>query len=110
MAYSLVNLASSLADDAPRRDEAITLYREGIAEEEKLAAEFPESPDFRALLAMGHNGFGTLLRKIGHHPDAEVEFRRSIEVSADLVRAFPGIAKFAITLAGTLRQPRPPLS
>ncbi len=101
LAYRLVNLAVCLADHPSRRDEAIALCREAIALEEKLAADFPESPDFGAVLALGHNSFGSLLFRMGRRTEAELEFRRSIDVSAKLVASFPGMPAFAIRLAGT---------
>jgi tetratricopeptide (TPR) repeat protein len=96
----LINLAIFLNENPAHRDEAIALYREGIAALKELAARFPESPEFSALLAKGQNGFGSLLQRLGRDAEAEVEYRRSIDVSARLVTAFPGVPAFAITLAG----------
>ena len=101
LATQLVNFSFSLGRLPDRREEAIGFCREGVAVLEKLAEEFPRTPEFRERLAMGYNTLGTFLRKNRQNDEGEAEFRRSIDTSAKLVADFPNEPRFAVTLAGT---------
>jgi tetratricopeptide (TPR) repeat protein len=67
-------------------EQAKAAYQQAIARLEKLAAEFPDVPDFRQHLAISHNDLGELLRGASLPRDAEIHYRAALR----LQQALPG--------------------
>src|SRR5262249_7454615 len=80
-----------------RHEEAEATLRRAIALSERLAANFPEVPEYRvAFLAWNEYQLADLLRKNGRIPEAEAACRRALEI----LDAAPAAA--ADTLSGRM--------
>ena len=69
--------------------EAEAAYRDALAIQKQLAAEFPTRPDYRQNLARSHNNLGVLLRDTGRLKEAEAAYRDALKLQQQLVAEFP---------------------
>jgi tetratricopeptide (TPR) repeat protein len=76
-------------------------YRNALTLEKQLAANFPAVPEYRHVLAGGHNGLGILLASTGRLQDAERAFRDALTLSKQLAADFPTVLGYRDTLAGS---------
>jgi serine/threonine protein kinase/Tfp pilus assembly protein PilF len=75
---------------------ALRLARDG---HEKLAADFPRVPAYRAGLARGHNDLGIMLHALGKGPEAEQQSRLAVAIWEKLVARFPRVPEYLQGLA-----------
>jgi tetratricopeptide (TPR) repeat protein len=68
---------------------------------EKLVAEFPDVPDYRACLALGVRRIAGSLRHLGRSQDAEKAERESLAMWEKLLAEFPGFPAYRKQLAET---------
>jgi eukaryotic-like serine/threonine-protein kinase len=76
------------------RDQAAPCLRRVISIYQGLVADFPDRPDYRHLLAMGHNDLGELLAQSGDAAAAERAFRTSLEWRRGLAIASPDVPDY----------------
>jgi tetratricopeptide (TPR) repeat protein len=85
--------------DQGKLAQAEAFYRQALALEEKLVADFRTVPRYRMSLAMYHSNLGVLYarqRKLG---EAEAARRRAVEVQEKLVADFPAVPQYRHGLA-----------
>ena len=92
----------TLLQGTARPKEAEAAYRDALAIQEQLAAEFPAVPDYRGELAISHYNLGTLLQNIRRLEEAEAAFRNALPLYKQLAADFPSIPEYHHTLAGTM--------
>ncbi len=66
---------------------------------EKLAAEFPEDPAHRQMLAASHNEQGLNLARIGRHDEAQAAYDAALTIQEKLVAEFPDNRQYRRELA-----------
>jgi serine/threonine protein kinase/tetratricopeptide (TPR) repeat protein len=93
--YRVANLRAFLGE----RSEAVAGYGEAIRLLDRLAADFPASPDYRRQLAASHNNLGGLLRELGKHPEAEAAYRQALALQEKLAADFPAVPEYRGDLA-----------
>jgi serine/threonine-protein kinase len=76
------------------RDQAAPCLRRVISIYQGLVADFPDRPDYRHHLAMGHNDMGELLAASGDPAAAERAFRASLELKRGLAVASPDVPDY----------------
>jgi serine/threonine protein kinase len=81
--------------------EAEKAYREALVIRERLAAQFPSQPSYRADLAKSQNNLANLLFAIGRRPEAEAFFRRALEAWSGLAAEDPRQPDYRDALAAT---------
>jgi tetratricopeptide (TPR) repeat protein len=82
--------------------EAEGSFREALAIQEKLAAEFPNLPVYREELAETYNNLGILLGGLGElsRPgEAETAHRQALAIQEKLVTEFPSVPRYRGILA-----------
>ena len=79
--------------------EAEAAFRDALALQKQLAAEFPTRPDFRQELALCYNNLGNLLSDTGRLAEAEVAYRETLKLQQQLVTDFPTRPDFRQELA-----------
>jgi serine/threonine protein kinase/tetratricopeptide (TPR) repeat protein len=67
----------------------------------KLAADFPDVPDYRRHLAECHNNLGHLLRDLGRRAEAEAAYRQALAIQERLAADFPAVPEYRYHLAGS---------
>jgi tetratricopeptide (TPR) repeat protein len=72
-----------------RDAEAVAGYDRAIRLFERLAADFPEVPDYLKLLARSHSNLGVLFKRMTRLADAEAELRRAVELHELLIAGHP---------------------
>ena len=78
---------------------AVAGYRDAIQQLEKLAADFPTVPKYRAELAGSHNNLGVRLCELGNLPEAEIGYRQAQAILEKLVADFPTVPEYRNKLA-----------
>lgn len=81
--------------------EAREQYQRAIAIREKLAAEFPDVPEYRHELATGRNNLGALLSGLGKMNEARELYKQALATREKLVAEFPAMQVHRIELGGT---------
>jgi eukaryotic-like serine/threonine-protein kinase len=66
---------------------------------ERLVAQYPEVPDFRAAAARIHDKLGSFHRQMEHWAEAEQQFRNAIDLQAPLVKQFSDSPYFGLWMA-----------
>jgi eukaryotic-like serine/threonine-protein kinase len=66
---------------------------------EKLAADFPEVPAHRQMLAASHNEAGRVLSRIGKNAEAKAAFGAALGIQQKLVTECPGVQQYRRELA-----------
>lgn len=79
--------------------QAIEAYRQGQAIASELAAEFPQSAEYRSLLALLHTHLGNTLAETLAYAKAEEEQRRAVRLLESLVKDAPASADYRSRLA-----------
>jgi tetratricopeptide (TPR) repeat protein len=74
--------------------EAEAAYRQGLAIQIPLAAQFPDRPDLRQQLAGAHLNLGTLLYQTGRLKEAEAALRDALAIQKKLAAEAPTHADF----------------
>ena len=69
--------------------EAEAAFRDALAIQKQLVAEFPTRPDFRQELARTYGNLGVLLRETGQLKEAEAAYRNALALQKQLVADFP---------------------
>ena len=69
--------------------EAEAAFRDALALQKQLVAEFPIRPDFRQQLARTYGNLGVLLRETGRLKEAEAAYRDALAIQKQLVADFP---------------------
>jgi tetratricopeptide (TPR) repeat protein len=69
--------------------EAEAAFRDALAIQKQLAADFPTRPDFRQQLARTYGNLGVLLRETGRLKEAEAVYRDALAIQKQLVAEFP---------------------
>jgi serine/threonine-protein kinase len=69
--------------------DAEAAYRQGLALQQRVAAEHLEEPEDRALLALSHTRLGALLTGLGRRADAEAAYRQALPILQRLVEEYP---------------------
>ena len=69
--------------------EAEAAFRDALALQKQLAADFPTRPDFRQVLARTYGNLGNLLRDTGRLAEAEAAYRDALAIQKQLVAEFP---------------------
>jgi serine/threonine protein kinase/tetratricopeptide (TPR) repeat protein len=82
-----------------RLDEARPEYEQGLAIQEKLAAEFPAEPAYRQNLALSHTNLGALLADLGKRAEAEEQYRKGLVIQGTLAADFPAVPDYRTELA-----------
>jgi tetratricopeptide (TPR) repeat protein len=81
--------------------EAEAAYRDALALQKQLAADFPNRPEFRQELATSHNNLGNLLRATGRLQEAEAAYRDALALQKQLAADFPTRPEFRQELASS---------
>lgn len=85
-----------------RRSEATIRYREAINRFERLAADYPNQPEYRQALANSYNWLGETLRPIAAEAAAaEQAYGRALQLQTALVQEDPGTPLYQRELART---------
>ena len=69
--------------------EAEAAFRDALALQKQLVAEFPIRPDFRQQLARTYGNLGVLLSATGRLQEAEAAYRDALAIQKQLVAEFP---------------------
>jgi serine/threonine-protein kinase len=85
-----------------RSKQAEPVYRDALAIQKQLAADFPNRPDFRSELAKSHNNLAIVLGETGRPQEAETAFRDAIAIDKELATSFPAIPDYQADLANAL--------
>jgi serine/threonine protein kinase len=64
-------------------------YRDGVALQKQLAADFPTRPEYRFHLALSYTNLGALLSDTGRPKEAEVAYRDGLALRKKLTADFP---------------------
>lgn len=83
-----------------RSDQAESAFRAALAIQDKLVADFPTVPDFRADLAISYGNLGSLLHGLGHNDQAVSACRTAMIIWEKLVAEFPGVLDYVVGLGG----------
>ena len=81
--------------------EAEAAFRDALALQKQLVAEFPIRPDFRQELARTYGNLGVLLRETGQLKEAEAAYRNALALQKQLVADFPTRPDFRQELASS---------
>jgi serine/threonine protein kinase/Flp pilus assembly protein TadD len=95
-AYSRVGAIQAKLGEFARAEEAMS--RAG-AVLERLAADFPREPRYRAALAGSQHTLGRFLTGMNRLEEAEEQFQKSLPLRTKLVAEFPGAADYRRDLA-----------
>jgi tetratricopeptide (TPR) repeat protein len=68
----------------------------------RLAAKFPNRPEFRQELAGSHNDLGILLRDTGRFKEAESAYGEALAIRKQLAAEFPNVPDYQNDVAGAL--------
>jgi serine/threonine protein kinase/tetratricopeptide (TPR) repeat protein len=79
--------------------DAETAYNQAVAMQERLVADFPGVPGYRADLAYSHNNLGKVLFDLGKRAASEKAVRRALEVREQLASEFPDVPDYRHQLA-----------
>jgi tetratricopeptide (TPR) repeat protein len=82
-----------------RLKQAESAFRDGLNLQKKVAAEFPNRPEFRLLLAKIQNNFSNLLHDIDRPREAQEAHADALTILKELVAEFPNRAEFRRELA-----------
>jgi serine/threonine protein kinase len=82
-----------------RHRDAVEGFRRAEALLEDLAAEFPETADYREKLARAEGNLGVELAMLGDQAGAETALRRGIALRSQLVEDFPDNLEYRVDLA-----------
>jgi tetratricopeptide (TPR) repeat protein len=96
-----------LLSSTGRLAEAERAYRDALALQKQLAAEFPARPDFRLELARSHNNLGLLLSSTGRLKEAETAYREALALWKQLAADYPTHPEFRQELPWRPRLTRP---
>jgi tetratricopeptide (TPR) repeat protein len=83
-----------------RFPESETAFRRAVALYQRLAADFPNRPEFRQELASSQNRLGRLLSENARLEDAEEAYRDGLSVARRLAADFPAEPEYRQVLAG----------
>ena len=75
-------------------DDELASHQASVRGREKLVAEFPFLPEFRANLAWGLHAYANKLRNVGRLAQAEVQERRSVVMFEELLRDHPSVSHY----------------
>jgi tetratricopeptide (TPR) repeat protein len=79
--------------------EAKPAYRQAIEIQERLAADHPQSPQYRQNLALTQNNLASVLEDLGEREAAEAGYRRSLELREKLATDYPKVIQYRQDLA-----------
>jgi tetratricopeptide (TPR) repeat protein len=82
-----------------RPAEAVQAYRQAIAIWEKLAADFPDVPEYRHMLARGYLNSGSCLQGMGRLAEAENRYRNALPLWEKLTADQPSVSEYQECLA-----------
>ncbi|HEV3437501.1 MAG TPA: protein kinase, partial [Gemmata sp.] len=82
-----------------RKKESATAYRMARDLFEKLAADFPNVPEYRDGLAGSHISLGVPLHDLGQVAEAEEQFQKALTIWEKLAAEFPNVLKYRTALA-----------
>ena len=74
-------------------------FGKALALLEKLVAEHPEIPDFRAAEARLQDKLGSFYRQMERWSEAEQNFRKAIALQSPLVKQFPDVNYYGLRMA-----------
>jgi tetratricopeptide (TPR) repeat protein len=92
-------LVAELQTEQEHFDKADAAFQQGLAIFQRLAAQFPESQDYRAALAASHYAFGNYLRQRERYAEAVQQMSKAIAIDQDLVGQFPDNLEYVFELA-----------
>jgi tetratricopeptide (TPR) repeat protein len=92
-------LVAELQTEQEQFDKAETAFQQGLAIFQRLAAQFPESLDYRVMLAASHYAFGNYLRQRERYAEAVQQMSKAIAIDQDLVAQFPDNLEYLFELA-----------
>jgi len=81
--------------------EAETNYAAALVILKQLAADFPDRPEFRQVLAASHSNRGLLLNGTGRFKEAELDYAAALTIRKQLAAEFPTRPEFRQDLAGS---------
>jgi serine/threonine protein kinase/tetratricopeptide (TPR) repeat protein len=93
--FKVAHLRSLLGEQS----EAVAGFRQAESLLEQLAAEYPETAEYRQKLGRTEGNLAVSLAKLGKQADAEAAFRRGITVRTRLVSDFPLDLEYGMELA-----------
>jgi tetratricopeptide (TPR) repeat protein len=96
--YSLAQLLIN----AGHFKEAEAALADAVAILRKLAADFPDHPEYRQVLAQNHSGLGDLFRATGRLKESEAASSEALGIQKQLTMDFPGRREFRSSLTGYL--------
>jgi len=99
-AVALMKLGD-IRQDLGEHGKAEDAQRQGAVVLERLAADFPDVPGFRADLAVSLNALGNLLLRTGRQEEAREAFQRAVLVGEKLTAGFPATPEYQARLAGS---------
>jgi tetratricopeptide (TPR) repeat protein len=89
-----------LLDDTSRAQEAEAAYRDALAIQKQLAADFPTAPQYRQGLALSLNTLAGLLKgPLGRPKEGETAHRDALAIQKQLAADFPTVPEYREDLA-----------
>jgi tetratricopeptide (TPR) repeat protein len=89
----------AVRSDMGRLTEAESAYKDALAFQRQLAADFPSRPEFRQALARIHHNLGLVFRKTGRLQEAELAYTDSLNIKKQMAVDFPNRPEFREDLA-----------
>jgi tetratricopeptide (TPR) repeat protein len=96
---SIQGLVGLLMAEVKRRPEAIRFFRQSLAIDERLSAEYPNVPRYRGDQADASIQLARYLREEGNVDEANALLRQGVDVAEALVKQHPEIPAYRRTLA-----------
>jgi tetratricopeptide (TPR) repeat protein/tRNA A-37 threonylcarbamoyl transferase component Bud32 len=84
---------------ATRSQQSEAEYREAIAIQDTLAAQFPDHGDYRHDVAITEANLAVLLKGLGRSPEAQEHYRRAVALHERLAAESPNVVEYRQRLA-----------
>ncbi len=78
-----------------RREESRIEFERALETRGKLAAQFPEVPDYQNDLAHTHNNLGTILAGLGKRDEARLQHEQARDIWQNLAAQWPAVSEYA---------------
>jgi tetratricopeptide (TPR) repeat protein len=99
LVFGLQHFGTFLGADRPA--EAESIFRRELALSEKLVADCPAVPEYRAWLAYGLGYLAVLQGQSGRSAEAEENYRRSLALNQKVAGEFPAVLEYREAVADT---------